>query len=283
MQKEMIISQQKTKIEQNHIKDLFQELRLKVEDVDPNILRKLYLLNERTETFKDEERSIYLARALFKYYKDKLPDSKFTEAEQRIVLIGTMFTDIGKTGPQNALPSQEELILDIYNIENIIDPEKTTLFQFIHDNFPADATKRLELLKEMGIDREITMREFYNLHPKWTLEIISGDGVPPEAVAAAATHHMLEGINPEEIVGKDGRFTRYFGDNISFDRAEKLIIILDKYDAARRRGKKNHDDAIEFVRKVIKLNPNFAEDQEFNELLTNLDAMISISSEVYQN
>lgn len=283
MQKESTVLQQKTKIGQDHIKELFKQLGLNIEEINPNILRKLYLLNKKTETFKDEERLICVARALFKYYENKMPDFRFTEAEQRIVLIGTMFTDIGKTGPQNALPSQEELILDIYSIENIIDSKKITLFQFIHDNFPTDAADRLRALKGMALDAEMTMREFYNLHTIWTLEIISGDGVPPEAVAAAATHHMLEGINPEEIVGKDGRFTKYFGDNISFDRAEKLIIILDKYQAARRRGKKNHGDAIEFVRTIIKSNPNFAEDQEFEELLTNLDAMISANEEVYQN
>ena len=240
------------------------------------------MLSERTEIFRDEERSLGIARALFQYYKEKLPNDKFTDEEQRTVLIGTMFTDIGKTGPRNATPKQEEVVLGIYGIENIADPEKTTLVQFINDNFQKDAEDRLAALKEMGIDGGITMREFYNLHSKWTLEIISGDGVPPEAIAAAATHHMLEGINPEEIVGKDGRFTKYFGDNVFFDRAEKLIIILDKYDAFRRRGKKENKEAIELARNVVKSNPNFAKDGEFEELLNNLDLMVSENDRVYE-
>lgn len=266
----------------DRIEGLFAELGIDVKNINPNILRKLKLLNERTEIFKDEERSMHVARALFKHYEENMPDKTFTGQEQRIVLIGTMFTDIGKTGPRDATPEQEELILDIYGVENIIDPKKVILSQFINDNFSDDADERLKTLEEMGISSGITMREFYNLHAKWTLETISGDGVPPEAVAAAATHHMLEGINPEEIVGKDGRFTRYFGDNVSFDRAEKLIIILDKYDAFRRRGKKEHKEAIELVRKVIKANPNFAEDKEFEDLLDNLDAMLSVNEEVYE-
>ena len=262
--------------------ELFEELGLNMEKFNPNILRKLFLLNKRTEIFKDEERSVHVAHALFRYYEDKLPNERFTDEEKRTILIGTMFTDIGKTGPRDATPEQEEVILDIYNVENIIDPKKITLAQFINDNFPEDADGRLTTLKEMGIDGGIKMREFYNLHVKWTFEIISGDGVPPEAVATAATHHMLEGINPEEIVGKDGRFTRYFGDNVSFDRAEKLIIILDKYDAFRRRGKKEHKEAIELVRDKIRSNPNFAEDGEFEELLDNLDAMLSADERVYE-
>ena len=277
----MTTSQKEVETERDHLRELFEELGLDVEKMNPNIVRKLLLLNERTKTFKDEERSVHVARALFRYYEKNLSDRKFTDVEQRTVLIGTMFTDIGKTGPRNATPEQEELISDIYGVENIIDPKKVTLEGFINDNFPEDADDKLKVLEEMGVGRDITMREFYNLHPKWTLETISGDGVPPEAVAAAATHHMLEGINPEEIVGKDGRFTKYFGDNVSFDRAEKLIILLDKYDAYRRRGKKSHKEAIELVRDKIKSNPNFADDREFEELVDNLDAMLSTDEQVY--
>src|SRR3989338_7278709 len=281
MKEAMTTSQKEVEKERDHLRELFEELGLDVEKMNPNILRKLLILNERTETFKDEERSVHVARALFRHYEDKLPNRRFTDAEQRTVLIGTMFTDIGKTGPKDATPEQENLILDIYGVENIIDPKKITLEGFINDNFPEDADDKLKTPQEMGVSGGMTMREFYNLHSKWTLEIISGDGVPPGAVAAAANHPMPGGINPEEIVGKDGRFTKYFGDNVSFDRAEKLIILLDKYDAYRRRGKKSHKEAIELVRYKIKSNPNFADDREFEELVDNLDAMLSTDEQVY--
>ena len=267
--------------ERDRVAELFTKIGINIEKTNPNIIRKLRLLDRETKTFKDEEKAIHIAQALFKYYETKLPDKKFSKQEMKTVLIGTVFADIGKTGPRNATSEQEEVVLGIYNIENIIDPNKITLAQFVGDNFPKDADNRLATLKELGIDGNITMREFYNLHARWTLEIISGDGVPAEAVAAAATHHILEGINPEEIVGKDGRFTRYFGDNVSFDRAERLIIILDKYDAARRRGEKTHKEAIEFVRNKVKSNPDFSQDEEFGTLLNDLDAMISADSKIY--
>lgn len=282
IKKEITMKRPETDSGRHHLDDLFAELGVDAKRINPNILRKLLLLNERTETFKDEERSVHVAQALFKHYDINHHGERFTDAEQRTVLLGTLFTDIGKTGPRDARPEQEEVILSIYRVENIIDPKKITLEDFMNQNFSEDAVGRLAMLQEMGISPEMTMREFYNLHPRWTLEIISGDGVPPEAVAAAATHHMLEGINPEEIVGKDGRFTKYFGDNLFFDRAEKLIIILDKYDAFRRRAKKEHEEAIKLVRKIIKLNPNFKNDREFEELLTNLDQMISADKKVYE-
>ena len=168
-------------------------------------------------------------------------------------------------------------------MENIIDSNKVTLEQFVKEYFPEDVEKKLTVIETIEkITRDMTMREFYNLHSEWTLGIISGDGVPPEAIAAAAVHHALEGVNPQNIIGQDGRFTKYFGNNISFSRDDKLIIILDKYDAARRRGKMNHNQAIEFVRNKINSNEQFTGDTEFNELLNNLDAMISSDAKLYE-
>lgn len=270
--------------EKDRIAELFIELGISTEEIHPNILRKLKLLNERTQTFKDEEKAIHIAQELFRYYEENYPDKKFTDQEKKTVLVGTLFTDIGKTGPRDATSEQEEIILDIYSIENIDKPpEEITLLQFMNNNFPGDAEKRLETIETIEkISRNMTMREFYNLHPEWTLDIVSGDGVPPEAIGAAAAHHALEGVNPKNIINKDGRFTKYFGGNVSFSRDDKLIIILDKYDAARRRSKMTHAQAIEFVRKKIKSNEQFAGDEEFEELVNNLDAMISKNEKIYE-
>lgn len=270
--------------EGDHVAELFVELGINTEEIHPNILRKLKLLNKRTKTFKDEEKAIHIAQELFRYYEKNFPDKKFTDQEKKTILVGTVFTDIGKTGPRDATPEQEEIILDIYSVENIDrQPEEITLLQFMNKYFSGDAEKRLgTIITIEKISRNMTMREFYNLHPEWTLDIISGDGVPPEAIGAAAVHHALEGVNPQNIIGKDGRFTKYFGDNTSFSRDDKLIIVLDKYDAARRRGKMTHAQAIEFVRKKIKSNEQFAEDKEFEELLNNLGAMISRDKKIYE-
>ena len=278
----MKLTQENITEKSDQLGELFIELGLDVEKINPDILRKLKLLNEKTETFKDEKRAIRIARAFFKYYEKQLPDESFTENEQKTVLIGTMFTDIGKTGPKNATPEQECLILDIYGVENAIKPEKITLKMFVEKYFSDDAPNRVFMLEEMGLDISMTMRQFYNLHTKWTLEIISGDGVPLEAIAAAATHHMVEDVNPEELVGKDGRFNRYFGENVSFDRAEKLIIVLDKYDAFRRRGKKEHKETIGLLKRKIESNPSFFEDKEFKELINNLDSMILADEQIYE-
>jgi hypothetical protein len=89
-------------------------------------------------------------------------------------------------------------------------------------------------------------------------------------VPAAATHHILENVNPDSLVADDGRFTKYFGKHASFERPEKLVILLDKYDAALRRGRCTHDQAIASLRDVIGRNHRFRGDREFLELIEDL-------------
>jgi hypothetical protein len=105
------------------------------------------------------------------------------------------------------------------------------------------------------------------------LHVIQSDGVPSEAVPAAAAHHLLENVNPDAIVAEDGRFTKYFGEHASFERPEKLVILLDKYDALRRRGHGTHGDAIARLRAVIAASRRFAEDRTFFTLIEDLDAV----------
>jgi hypothetical protein len=119
----------------------------------------------------------------------------------------------------------------------------------------------------------MSIREFWNHHSGWTLQIVEAGGVPPEVIAAAATHHLLDDVNPDRIVASDRRFSRPFGDNTSFDRAEKLIILLDKYDALRRRGGRTHDQAIAWLRERVDSSAAFHGDAEFLTLIADLDAV----------
>jgi hypothetical protein len=146
--------------------------------------------------------------------------------------------------------------------------------QFLRTYFPADAEERIRRFAALGLDPKMPLREFWNLHSTWTLEIVEAGGVPPEVIPAAAAHHLLEDVNPGPIVAVDRRFTRSFGDNATFDRAEKLIIVLDKYDALRRRGGRTHDEAIAWLRDRVANNPHFRGDVELATLIADLDAVV---------
>jgi hypothetical protein len=164
----------------------------------------------------------------------------------------------------------------MFAVEGIRD-DTQPVAQFLRTHFPIGADERIRRFAALGLNPGMTIREFWNLHSTWTLEIVEAGGVPPEVIAAAATHHLLDNINPNAIVGPDRRFTRSFGDNAAFDRAEKLIILLDKYDAVRRRGGLAHDQAIAWLRKRIESSLNFCPDAELLTLIADLDAALRSS------
>lgn len=237
------------------------------------LLERISLLAERTSTLDDCARAMDIAELVFEHYAEK--HAAFTEMEKATVRLGSLFSDIGKTGPVNADASQQRLIAEMFSIEGVSD-DKMPVARFFEHYFPRDAQERIGSFAALGLDPTITMREFWNMHSGWTLQVMQRVGVPHEAVAAAATHHLLENVNPDSIVAEDGTFTRQFGTNAAFDRPEKLVIVLDKYDAARRRGHFEHDAAIEWLRRQIDKNARFRGDAQFGELIAVLDTVMGV-------
>jgi hypothetical protein len=241
--------------------------------LEPRILERMRLLAETTETVKDCQRIAGLAERMFAFYEHKRPSDRFNAIEQKTVVIGSLFSDIGKTGPAHADHDGQRLVTEMFSVERVPN-EKMRVEEFLRMYFAADAAERIERFRALGLSPEMSMREFWNLHSAWTLHIIQDGGMPPEAVAAAATHHLLENVNPDAIVAHDGRFTRYFGANERVDRPEKLVILLDKYDAARRRAQRSHAQAITWLRSLVRKNPRFVADTEFSGLIDDMDTVL---------
>lgn len=224
-------------------------------------------------TFQDAVNLATLAQRVFDYYERAKPERAFSPVEKRTVVLGSLFSDIGKTGPVDADAAGRQLIVDMFAVENVRDDQQP-ITAFLRTNFPADAEARIARFTALGLDPAMTLRQFWNLHSAWTLGIAEAAGLPAEAVAAAATHHLIDDVNPQGIVGADAHFTRRFGENAFFDRAEKLVIILDKYDAARRRGSHDHAGAIAWLRERIAKSDRFRDDEELLALVTDVDAAL---------
>lgn len=250
------------------------EVGVAFDGVSPNVRARMQLLAEHTATVDDCTRIAGLARKVFDHYEQHKPNEAFSPIEKRIVVVGSLFADIGKTGPAHADSDGQRLIVEMFSVEGVRNDQKSVA-QFFTNYFPADAAQRLQRFQQLGLDPTMTMRAFWNHHTDWTFDIVRGDGVPEEAVAAAATHHLLDNINPRAIVATDGNFSIDFGDNVRFDRAEKLVILLDKYDAVIRRGRRTHAQAITWLRELLNKHPRFAADPEFSVLLQDLDATLS--------
>src|SRR5690349_21147523 len=75
---------------------------LDLSSLEPHIIDRMRLLAETTETVKDCQRIAGLAERTFRYYDAHKPSHRFTPIEQKTVVIGSLFSDIGKTGPAHA-------------------------------------------------------------------------------------------------------------------------------------------------------------------------------------
>jgi hypothetical protein len=238
-----------------------------------SLVERVRLLAKHTETFEDAKRLSSYADRLFRHYDAVRPEDAFSALERQTIVLACLFSDIGKTGPEGADDEARRLIAEAFAVENVRDDQQS-VEHFFRTYFAADAEERIARFRALGLDSSMSMRSFWNLHSSWTLAIAEAAGLPREAVAAAATHHLLDDVNPGAIVGADDRFTRSFGGNVRFDRAEKLVILLDKYDAARRRGHRDHDEAIAWLRERIAKSVRFHDDPEFRDLLGDIDVVL---------
>lgn len=237
------------------------------------LVERMRLLAEHSDTFEDARRMASYAERIFRHYDAKPSAEPFSAIERQTVVLACLFSDIGKTGPEHAGAEACRYVAEAFAVENVKD-DTQPLEAFLRAHFPDDAETRIAALRDVGVDPTISLRQFWNLHSHWTLAIAEAAGLPPEAVAAAATHHLLEDVNPRAIVGRDERFTRPFGENAAFDRAEKLVIVLDKYDAATRRSRLSHDDAVAWLRDRLAKSARFHDDPTFAELLGAVDDVL---------
>ncbi len=240
------------------------------------LIDRMCLLSEHSKTFDDATRTASYAERIFRYYETTKPAEAFTELERQTVVLACLFSDVGKTGPEHADAEGRRLIVEMFSVENVGD-DNQPISSFFRSYFPSDADRRVARFVALGLDPSMTLRQFWNLHSGWTLAIADAAGVPPEAVVAAATHHLLDDVNPRAIVSDDHHFTRRFGENATFDRAEKLVIILDKYDAVKRRGGRTHAQAVAWLRDRIANNPRFHDDVELATLVADVEFVLASS------
>jgi len=145
--------------------------------VEPSVIARIRLLAHYTETVADCERMVASARRVFRYYEVTKPLDACNESERRIVVLGCVFSDIGKTGPVTADASGQRLVVEMFAVEGVRD-DTQPVAQFLRTYFPADAAERVRRFAALGLDPDMTIREFWNLHSTWTLEIVEAGGVP---------------------------------------------------------------------------------------------------------
>ncbi len=267
-----------TSIEEKSLREIraiIEKVGLNPNLIDPKIIERLSILNKNSQIFEDESRSLHHAERLFEFYKQSAQEKNlkpFSPEEERSILIGTLFSDIGKTGPADVSRQTTECISTIFSSDyhpgkpistkeflehEISDPEKIKTYTTL-------------LTREAKIDVEKSVGYFFSQHVAWTYDLLTkyGQGIPKDAVTAAASHHFLEKQNPANVT--------------SLPRATKVIILLDQYDAhMRRHDQTTHTDTIEWLKQKIEDTALPEDKPEFIEIIKYLSSILS--DEDYKN
>jgi len=205
----------------------------------------------------------------------------YTKDEITDIFEGSFGTDIGKTGPKEASPELSKLIAKLYGIKKAIPSD--LLFYHAQKIAGQDGVK---LLKDLNFSDTSTMRDLYDIHVYWSYDLIKDSGLSERAKLAAAAHHILDGKDgnyPRELFDETGMILsgEFAGQYIG--RVELLVMLLDKYDARRTRGKVSHEEAITWLRTLKNWNTykklNVQVQQKFEGLIDDLEDALSTTAE----
>jgi len=151
----------------------------------------------------------------------------------------------------------------LYAVENVADPDQT-IATTLRMNFSSEeATSILEHLGSCGMHSTDGMRAFWDRHGYWTHDILEADseGIPIRARVVAGSHHMDRGIDPY----------RFSSDDYVAVLENRILMAVDKYQAAVARGRKAHGEAMDVIKRI--LAPKYEADVMMNRVLKVLDAV----------
>ena len=199
-----------------------------------------------------------IARTLEPELQSKLiPDSR------RDMSIAAYLHDIGKSGPFDASQDTQEAIVKLYAVENVADPDQT-IAETVHANFSfEEAANILKHLGSCGMRSTETIRAFWDRHGYWTHDILEADSedIPLRARVIAGSHHSDRGIDPYDVSSDE-----------YLDMVEsRILMAVDKYQAAVARSQKTHDEAMRIINRI--LFPQYGNDVIMNRVLKVVDAV----------
>jgi len=186
---------------------------------------------------------------------------KLDADSKRDMSIAAYLHDIGKSGPFDAPQATQEAIVKLYAVENVAAPGQT-IAETTRTNFSSeDAERMLGRLGSCGLHAHDTMRAFWDRHGYWTHDILETDseGIPSRARVVAGSHHMDRGIDPYRF--SSGEYVAAL--------EHRILMAVDKYQAAVARSRKTHGEAMEVIKGI--LSPMYGNDVIMNQVLKVVD------------
>ncbi len=170
--------------------------------------------------------------------KNKL---KLTPEQKCDVVLASFFSDIGKSSSSDDQLCQLAVI-KLFSVGQLEDPNKITVEETLKIFLPDEVEAIISNLSKIGITRDMSMRNFFDMHAFWTKDVLdqNKDVFSKRMVEIASSHHVVQGINPcgidEEKIPNDLKYCIY------------ALMAVDKYQARVERSKATHEEAIDFLK-----------------------------------
>ena len=180
----------------------------------------------------------------------------------RDMSIAAYLHDIGKSGPFGASQESQTAIVKLYAVENVPDPDQT-IAETVHTHFSSEeAQSILEHLGSCGMRSTDTMRAFWDRHGYWTTTF---------SRLTRQTYRVGPGLSPAAIIWIEiDPYGFSSGDYVAM-LENRILMAVDKYQAAVARGRKTHRDAMDVIKKI--LSSKYGHDVIMNRVLDVLDTV----------
>lgn len=236
------------------------------------------LHSPESKHFEDAAQMAEIIDAIWPELEAELP----FKLDKEKLLQTTLLHDVGKSGPEEATPEEQELVVALFNPDHYrkiaesgarVD-QMTVIDAFRGSDF--DLAVQLQManaLKKWGIDFETEkMIDLWRRHADWTFDILSpikDQKITRELATAAASHHILDGKNP---AGLNSEEIPDEAKTLEIVESYEVITMVDKFQAFVKRSGLGHKEAITVLRGMIDRQsfPEKVKD-DYRKILTIID------------
>lgn len=223
-----------------------------LEIINEKIITRLSVLEENSHFNQD---SMMIAEGLERILHELGVD--LGEENLREARIAAILHDIGKSGPAEASVEQSITIAKLFAVRLPFSRESAnqSIMKTVIEHFPNEVSYMVEDLTACGINPEMRMEDFWNMHAEWTKDILEKEpnGLSGMTKIIAATHHIDRGINPYNLSPENiPQVARAIGVSEEYlETLELALMAVDKYQAPIEREGFSHKDAMLRTRQIL--------------------------------